>query len=196
MTRLHSDSVYSLYKTSTDCCGSRITDLIPPWKRSHGRELGKDLTWPCADAGPLIFWKLQLEKRTVHYSPAMAFLSSALTLSTPALLSILVGLLLFWFARNRYKPGLRSIPGPFLASISDLWYFVHCCRRRHTREWEIHQRYRSTLVRVGPNMVSCSDPEDMRVIYGLKRLFPKVGKRIGLSFGIQDLIHCCVEHTL
>lgn len=79
-----------------------------------------------------------------------------------------------YLVNNRYKSGLKDIPGPIFASISSLWYFIHCIRREHTKEWELHQRYRSKLVRIGPNMVSCADPAGLKLIYGLKRVFPKV----------------------
>jgi hypothetical protein len=76
---------------------------------------------------------------------------------------------------NRYGHGLSKIPGPFCASLSDLWLFVHYYRRRGLTERDIHVSYGSPLVRLGPNTVSVSDPEALKVIYGWKPILRKVG---------------------
>lgn len=82
--------------------------------------------------------------------------------------------LLLRLARNRYKPVLRDIPGPFLASLSDLWLFFHCVRRKGNQDYLLHRKYNTPLLRLGPNTVSVSDPDAIRIIYGWKRVFPKV----------------------
>lgn len=85
-----------------------------------------------------------------------------------------VVLVLLRCIRNKYQKGLNTIPGPFLAPLSDLWNFFHVCLQRSTSEYHLHQKYKSPLVRMGPNYISCSDPESIRVIYGWKRVFKKV----------------------
>ncbi|KAI1613804.1 cytochrome P450 oxidoreductase [Exophiala viscosa] len=86
---------------------------------------------------------------------------------------IICALVVVYCLRNKYQKGLNQIPGPFWASISDLWNFVHVCSGQSTSEYQLHQKYDSPLLRMGPNYVSCSDPESIRVIYGWKRVFKK-----------------------
>ncbi|KAL1863957.1 hypothetical protein VTK73DRAFT_6277 [Phialemonium thermophilum] len=75
---------------------------------------------------------------------------------------------------NRYKPGLRSIPGPFLASFTNLWRLIDVARGRHQDTLiNLHRKYKSKLVRIGPNAVSVADPDAVRIIYGLKTGFSK-----------------------
>lgn len=72
------------------------------------------------------------------------------------------------------KPGLRSIPGPFIARFSCLY-----------RPWKIskgdapdfyrrlHEKY-GPIVRTGPNTVDISDPKALSTIYGISSKFLKV----------------------
>jgi len=82
----------------------------------------------------------------------------------------------FW---TRYKPGLRSLPGPFIASFTNLWRLVNVARGHHYDTLlGLHRKYRSNLVRIGPNAVSVSDPDAVRIIYGLKSGFQKVRAQV------------------
>lgn len=77
----------------------------------------------------------------------------------------------------RYRRGLRDIPGPFLASISPvdrLW--IAASGRGYKTHMDYHQKYGS-LVRVGPNHVSVSDPQYIPMIYGIAGKFHKVQRR-------------------
>ena len=87
---------------------------------------------------------------------------------------LLIALLVIHLVRNRYKPVLRNIPGPFLASLSDLWLFQHCARGKSFRDYELHRKYNSSLLRLGPNTISVADIEASRIIYGWKPVFKKV----------------------
>lgn len=80
----------------------------------------------------------------------------------------------FHLLYNKYGHGLSKIPGPFWASTSDIWLLVHYTRRRGLTERQMHEKYNSPLLRLGPNTVSVSDPEAIRVIYGWKPVFKKV----------------------
>ena len=75
----------------------------------------------------------------------------------------------------RYQPCVRDIPGPFLASFTDLWRTlkVHGGRFELSNQ-ALHAKY-GDLVRVGPNCISVGDPREIRQIYGITRLFEKVG---------------------
>ena len=68
---------------------------------------------------------------------------------------------------------LSSIPGPILASYSDLYrlYWVWT-RKQHLKHLELHKKY-GKLVRLGPNMVSVGDPAEIPNIYGYNYNFNK-----------------------
>lgn len=85
--------------------------------------------------------------------------------------------------RNKYKPGLHNIPGPFLASISDIWLLQHCMRGKSQTDYLLHRKYNTTLLRLAPNVVSVSDSDAVRIIYGWKPVFKKV---CGLFRGMVD----------
>ena len=79
---------------------------------------------------------------------------------------------------QRLRPGLRSIPGPWIASFTDLWRllvvrhgrFEVACQKLHDKHGD--------LVRIGPNCISVADPREIRQIYGITRLFQKVSHNI------------------
>jgi hypothetical protein len=92
------------------------------------------------------------------------FIAENLTICIPAIVSLV---LIAKIIRNRYGYGISQIPGPFLATITDLWRFVVVWGRRPDRtHLQLHRKYGS-LVRLGPNEVSCSDPSALQVIYAL-----------------------------
>lgn len=86
---------------------------------------------------------------------------------------LLLGLIFVHLLRNRYKTHLSSIPGPLLASLSQLWLFYHCFLGRSANDFELHQKYKTKLLRLGPSTVAVSDVEAVKIIYGWKRVFPK-----------------------
>jgi hypothetical protein len=85
--------------------------------------------------------------------------------------SVLTSISIFVFGAlyviyTRDSTPLRSIPGPFLASISKLWIFNQ--QRGYQRQKvdiDLHKKY-GPVVRVAPNEVSVSSPEALRKIYG------------------------------
>ena len=88
---------------------------------------------------------------------------------------VLVGICLAWTIYTRFFHPLAKFPGPFTASLSRLWYvdkvvrggsFDKVARRLHAKH--------GPVVRIAPNEVSISDPEAMRIIYGIKSKFTKV----------------------
>ncbi|KAB8256643.1 cytochrome P450 [Aspergillus pseudonomiae] len=63
-------------------------------------------------------------------------------------------------------PTLRSVPGPFLARFSRLWYFIQVYRGRFP--WsniELHRKY-GAIVRIAPNEYSIDDPTAVKTLYG------------------------------
>ncbi|KAL1846513.1 hypothetical protein Plec18170_009091 [Paecilomyces lecythidis] len=81
----------------------------------------------------------------------------------------LVALLL----RIRLRPGLRNIPGPFLASFTPfdrLWTAIS--GRAFLFHLDYHRKY-GPLVRLGPNHVSVADSQYIPLIYGITSKFYK-----------------------
>lgn len=77
---------------------------------------------------------------------------------------------------NRYKYGITAIPGPFLASCTHLWrFFLVWGRRPEITHIRLHEKF-GPLVRLGPNVVSISDPEAIKTIYGLGGKYVKVSR--------------------
>ena len=74
-----------------------------------------------------------------------------------------------------FDPRLRRIPGPIWAKCSNLWRFIDTWRGSHeVNLLKLHHKYGSA-VRIGPNIVSISDPDAIDKIYGVKADFMKVG---------------------
>lgn len=82
-------------------------------------------------------------------------------------------LALAWLLLSRYRK-LSSVPGPLLASFTDLWRAYHV---RYGGLYEnmaqIHARY-GTFVRIAPNAVSISDPAAIGTVYSMHGEFKKV----------------------
>ena len=77
---------------------------------------------------------------------------------------------------NLLRPGLRSIPGPWLAKFSNLYRLMLNRRGRFSHDiLDLHRKYGS-VVRIGPDVVSIADSRVVDSIYGLKgeSNFPKV----------------------
>src|SRR6266542_4992029 len=75
---------------------------------------------------------------------------------------------------NKYGTGINYVPGPLLAPFSDLWRFVVVAGRRpELKHIEMHRKY-GKVVRLGPNVVSVSDSDAIKTIYGINTGFVKV----------------------
>lgn len=86
-----------------------------------------------------------------------------------------LALLLSRILRNAVRPGLVSIPGPFAAKFTDLWRLYKVWQWTFKEDLPaLHRKYNSTVVRIGPKMVSCSDPRAVELIYGFHTGFKKV----------------------
>ncbi|KAF1950338.1 hypothetical protein CC80DRAFT_359164, partial [Byssothecium circinans] len=67
--------------------------------------------------------------------------------------------------RTRYKSGLSKIPGPFVASISNVWKINAVYQGDiHRRQAQVHEEY-GPVVRIGPNDVSFASASAMKHIY-------------------------------
>ena len=84
-----------------------------------------------------------------------------------------ITLSLFQAARNKWANGLNSIPGPALAAYTGWWRVLSVLQRRpELAHVALHTRY-GPLVRLGPRVVSVSDPNAIKVIYGLNAGYVK-----------------------
>ena len=81
-------------------------------------------------------------------------------------------LLVLILARTAYNFRRLSIPGPFLASISDLWRFYHQNRGHglRTKLLDLHLQH-GPVVRYGVRSVSISSPDAISRIYGSRAGF-------------------------
>ncbi|XDG09044.1 hypothetical protein ABKA04_008659 [Annulohypoxylon sp. FPYF3050] len=113
-------------------------------------------------------------------------------------LAILVGgfavfQLLYRFFRHVASP-LRSVPGPFLARFTNLWYFFTLKKANfEVVNRELHEKY-GPIVRYGPNRYSFDDLTATKTIFGHGTQFQKSSWYIAWSqpnawnlFGERDI---------
>ena len=101
------------------------------------------------------------------FTDVIAFLS----LNWKVLLSLVV---VVHFLRNKLRPTLYSIPGPRAAGLTNLWLFRDALPNvQHDTHIHLHKKHNSPLVRIGPRVVSFSDPEWIPKVYGLTSGFTK-----------------------
>lgn len=90
--------------------------------------------------------------------------------------ALLVGAVLLssYVLQNLLKQGLRDIPGPFLAKISNAWRLWDVWKgRADITHNKLHRKY-GEYVRLGPNIVSVSNLAVVKDIYGINKGYNKV----------------------
>lgn len=78
--------------------------------------------------------------------------------------------------KYRYFSPISDIPGPFLASFSQLWRIMAMLRGDEIEEfYDLHQKY-GPFVRIGPNEVSISheDAPQQLLLNPLDKVYPAV----------------------
>jgi hypothetical protein len=100
------------------------------------------------------------------------------------ILGVVIGLTALLFLRAlwlRFLSPLSAIPGPFFASITNLWRYSVV--RRSEMPWENARLHRKCgpLVRIGPTHVSADSIEALKTIYLEKKGFPKVFALISVT---------------
>ncbi|KAF9631373.1 Cytochrome P450 [Lasiodiplodia theobromae] len=86
---------------------------------------------------------------------------------------VLVALVVVRLLCNKFRPGLRGIPGPTIAAYTGLWRFFDVAKgQAHWTHIRLHRKY-GPLVRIGPNHVSVGDPSEIANIYGLNKGYTK-----------------------
>ncbi|KAJ5909055.1 cytochrome P450 [Penicillium taxi] len=75
---------------------------------------------------------------------------------------------------NYWQLDLVNIPGPFAAKFTDFWRLYKVWQWQFKEELPaLHKAYQSSVIRIGPRMVSCSDPRAVELIYGFHTDFKK-----------------------
>ena len=90
-------------------------------------------------------------------------------------------LFLLRFVSTFFASPHKNLPGPFLARFTDLWRFYDywCCTQINTHQ-TLHKKL-GPAVRIGPNMVSLSDPELIKKVYSIRGDFLMVCPAIAVS---------------
>jgi hypothetical protein len=90
------------------------------------------------------------------------------TLGTGAIVSTtLIATILAYVVFVREFTSLRNIPGPFFASLSNLWQFRQTkTLQRPLIDIQLHKRY-GPIVRTGPNELLVSSPMSFKTIYSM-----------------------------
>lgn len=88
--------------------------------------------------------------------------------------AIVVGLAIIAHAfLNYFKKGLNRIPGPFLHKISSIPRILSVYNNKsHLDDLALHKKY-GKVVRLAPNLLSISDPAEIKQIYGIGTGFYK-----------------------
>jgi hypothetical protein len=85
---------------------------------------------------------------------------------------LIVSYLAYRIFRTYWK--LRHVPGPFWAGITNLQRILWVkTGRSHEIYQDLHEKH-GDVVRIGPNVVSISDPAAISTIYPMRPGFPKV----------------------
>lgn len=94
------------------------------------------------------------------------------------LLAALVFSVITYLFIESKRAKLDHIPGPWLAKYTNAWRCYQAWRFNHYKDLSNYQinlicRY-GDVVRIGPNIVLCFDPEAISTIYGVKERLDKV----------------------
>ncbi|KAI8649179.1 hypothetical protein NCS57_01454100 [Fusarium keratoplasticum] len=85
---------------------------------------------------------------------------------------ILVGWLVS-LVHTTLRPGLRNIPGPWVAKFTQAWRIGLVWKGNAHEEYKLlHEKY-GPIVRTAPNVVDISDPTSIATIYGISSKFLK-----------------------
>lgn len=115
----------------------------------------------------------------------MALFSSITALDPRCLLALIFAPLIAKLLVNKFGGGLNGVPGPFLAGFTNLWrVFDTSFSDPTTNLIRLHQKWKSTFVRIGPRVVSVADPDLIKTIYGVDSQFTKTE-----FYSIIDLWH-------
>lgn len=98
-----------------------------------------------------------------------------------------------YLSRLFFHP-LRHVPGPFFASVSSLFLYAICYLGIEGRVLRsLHIRYKTPVLRVGPNSVSISDSNALQEIYVSGGGFPKDSRYSNFDLGPVKSIFSSID---
>ncbi|THH09229.1 hypothetical protein EW145_g2183 [Phellinidium pouzarii] len=90
---------------------------------------------------------------------------------------------------------LRAVPGPWYATVSELWITTHTLRLRRCRAIdELLSKY-GEIVRIAPNKIVFCDSQTMRSVYGISSRLDKSSFYKCLSTNENDHAMTTLEHS-
>jgi hypothetical protein len=105
--------------------------------------------------------------------------------------------LLKYVVQTRYQKNLRKIPGPWIASVSNIYRLARVVMgHAHSHDIKLHRKYGDT-VRIGPNAVSIGSATATKAIYGIGAGLRKVRNRpllTKMSDNREDIYQFLVIH--
>lgn len=114
----------------------------------------------------VIFHELLLAKCLRRRYLTMPLVADFLSAGAGSTISAVAVLSLLYTLHNVYLHPLSSVPGPLIARCSELYLLLLCylgIEGRVIRKW--HQQYGTRVLRVAPNSISLSDPDNIKDIY-------------------------------
>ena len=88
-------------------------------------------------------------------------------------LSTFLAFLLLYFCYGAFFSPTSRYPGPFLAKFTNVWRLIDVWRGQHHETLRRLHAKHGSIVRVGPNLLSLSDPSWNRIVYSTKGEFKK-----------------------
>lgn len=119
-----------------------------------------------------------MSKETYELSSQLGGLVSGVSIAELFLVLTITGFLALVYVTcyNKYGYGLNHLPGPWLASFSNIYRVLRVAKgTAHLQDINLHRKYGS-VVRLGPNVVSIGDPKAIQKIYGITANLPKVSQ--------------------
>lgn len=102
-------------------------------------------------------------------------------------------LVILHYLYNVFRPGLRNVPGPWLAHITSLHRIKLVWKGGAVKNYNaLHKKY-GPIVRTGSNHVSVADPSAVPLIYGIASQFRKVKSQTSVS---QYVAFCGILRTV
>ncbi|CEJ56131.1 Putative Cytochrome P450 [Penicillium brasilianum] len=103
----------------------------------------------------------------------MAVISESILYVSQHVEGVLFLLAALYLVSNYLTPGVRNVPGPFLAKFSNLWRFLDVANgHAEATLYKLHQKY-GDYVRLGPNVVSVRNLDALKAIYGINKGYRK-----------------------
>ena len=111
---------------------------------------------------------------------------ASLSQSVGGAIVIILAVIFLYALRVKYRPGLRQLPGPLLASISPLDRVLSAASGQQFRTHQAYHAKYGPVVRVGPHHVSFSNSDLIPLVYNITSRFVKVNPT-HVSLGLENL---------